>query len=253
MKYRIRYAKMQLILYQTGMSKINILFFETIDSTNTYARKNAQSLDLPALIIANEQSAGRGRRGNSFYSPCNTGLYMTLVFEEPECTELLTPAAAVAVCRALERKNTEPKIKWVNDIFVNQKKVCGILTERFSVGNRSIIAVGIGINLTTADFPSELSVAGAVNIECDKKVLALEISDLFFDEMNSKYIVDEYRKRLFILGNKITFMRNGKMISAVATDINQSCNLIVKHSDGRIETLSSGEISIDMRCYYQQN
>lgn len=226
------------------MSKINILFFESLDSTSTYAKQNAASLPLPSLIIANEQTAGRGRRGNSFFSPKDTGLYMTVIFESPDSCELLTPKAAVAVCRILEINGIEPKIKWVNDIFVSDKKVCGILAERFLVNKKPIVAIGIGINLTTADFPSELTAAGSINLICDKKALAEEITQELLSDITYEKIISEYKKRLFILGKEITCQQNGISCSATAVDVNESCNLIVKHSDGRLETLSSGEISI---------
>ena len=94
------------------MSEINTVIFESVPSTNTYAKENVASLPMPSLIIANEQTAGRGRHGKTFYSPKDTGLYMTLVFPAPdeEC-ELLTPAAAVAVCSVLESVGCVPEIK----------------------------------------------------------------------------------------------------------------------------------------------
>lgn len=226
------------------MSKINILFFESLDSTNTYAKQNAKFLPLPSLIIANEQTAGRGRRGNSFFSPKDTGLYMTLVFEETQSCELLTPAAATAVCTVLENHGIKPKIKWVNDIFVDSKKVCGILSERFVINGKTVIAIGIGINLTTSAFPDELTSAGSINLICDKIALAKEISDELLCQISSENIVLEYKKRLFIINKEISFSRNGITHSAKAVDINESCNLIVKYPDGKLEILSSGEISI---------
>ncbi len=226
------------------MSKINILAFDTIDSTSTYARKNAASIPLPSVIIANSQTAGRGRRGNSFYSPENTGLYMTVIFEAPECCELLTPKAAIAVCEALEKHGISPKIKWVNDLFYNSKKVCGILSERFTVNGKTIVSVGIGINLKTEIFPDELPMAGSINLECDKTKLAEEIALGLISDIPSRDIITEYKKRLFILGKDISYFKNGRIYSALAVDINESCNLIVKLADGSYETLSSGEISI---------
>lgn len=226
------------------MSKINILAFETLDSTSTYARKNAAFIPLPSLIIANAQTAGRGRRGNSFYSPENTGLYMTVIFEAPENCELLTPKAAVAVCNVLEKHGLSPNIKWVNDLFFNSKKVCGILSERFDVNGKTVVSVGIGINLNTETFPDELPMAGSLNLECDKTNLAEEIALGILSDITSQEIISGYKKRLFVLGKEISYTKNGSVCSAIAVDINESCNLIVKHADGSYETLSSGEISI---------
>lgn len=226
------------------MSKINILAFDSLSSTSTYARENAETLPLPSLITANSQTAGRGRRGNSFYSPENTGLYMTVVFAAPESCDLLTPAAAVAVCEVLEKYGIYPKIKWVNDLFLNGKKVCGILAERFITQGRAIVCIGIGINLKTEVFPDELAMAGSINLDCDKSKLAEEIAECLLKERTNEYILSEYKKRLFILGKEISFSSDGVAQTACAVDINESCNLIVRYPDGRTQTLSSGEISI---------
>lgn len=226
------------------MEEINILNFDTIDSTSIYAKNNANALPLPTLITANAQTAGRGRRGNSFYSPENTGLYMTLLFEAPDSCELLTPKAAVAVCRTLEKYGINPKIKWVNDLFHNSKKVCGILAERFIFEGKAFVSVGIGINLNTEKFPDSLPMAGSINLNCNKEMLAVEIAKRYLEDMPPEFIISEYKKRLFVLGQKITFIKNGTEYSAHAIDINEKCNLIVKHADGKTETLSSGEISI---------
>ncbi len=226
------------------MSKINILAFDTLDSTSTYAKKNAASLPLPSLITANFQTAGRGRRGNSFYSPENTGLYMTVIIDAPENCDLLTPKAAVTVCRVLEKYGIPTKIKWVNDLFFNSKKVCGILSERFVCDVKAVVSIGIGINLKTEVFPDNLPMAGSINLECDKTKLAEEIALGLISDIPPQEIISEYRERLFVLGKEITYSKNGKAFSAIAFDINENCNLIVKHTDGSLDTLSSGEISI---------
>lgn len=226
------------------MSKINILAFDKIDSTSTYAKSNASSLPLPSLITANAQTAGRGRKGNSFYSPENTGLYMTVIFKAPDDCRLLTPKAAVAVCQTLEEYGIKPQIKWVNDLFLNSKKVCGILAECFISEGRTLVSIGIGINLKTDNFPIDLPMAGSINLECDKTKLAEEIALRLLEEISSNDIISEYRKRLFVLNREISFTRNGTEYSVRAVDINENCNLIIKYSDGRLEALSSGEISI---------
>lgn len=231
------------------MHQLNIIHFKALPSTNTYAKENAETLSLPALIIADGQTAGRGRRGKSFFSPSGTGLYMTLVFEAPDDCSLITSAAAVSVCIELESLGLAPKIKWVNDIFFEDKKVCGILTELFKKDGRSFVAAGIGLNLTTAYFPPELNSAGSININCAKSELAERTAKRllgFIENNDSKRILIEYKKRLFVLGKQITYVKNGEEFSARAVDINSACNLIVKRSDGLTDTLSSGEISIKL-------
>lgn len=229
------------------MVNIDEIHLQTVPSTNTYAKENISSFRLPALITANGQTAGRGRRGNSFYSPDGTGLYMTLVFPAPQKSDLLTPAAAVAVCKALESLEVQPEIKWVNDIFISGHKVCGILTECFSYCSKTYIALGVGINLTTSVFPEDLQIAGSINLNCDKTDLARDISEKileYIENPNDNHILTEYRKRLFVLGKKISYQKNNTEYSATVKDINNQCNLIVERADGFTDTLSSGEISI---------
>lgn len=225
--------------------KINSeIHFDVIDSTSNYAKTNAYNLNLPALITADEQTNGRGRRGNSFFSPKGTGLYMTLVFEAPDNCKLITPAVAVAVCNTLENYGLSPKIKWVNDLFLNNKKICGILTEIISFENKKILSVGIGINLTTVDFPSEIPVAGSINQDINKQKLSAEISERILETVYSDNIVEEYRKRLFIIGMTVSYQKNNKEYTASVVGINENCNLIVKLENGTEDILSSGEISI---------
>ncbi len=223
------------------------LLFDTLPSTNTYAKENIADLSLPSLIIANEQTAGRGRRGNSFFSPKDTGLYMTLAFEEKDSSGLLTPTAAVAVCETLIDIGLDPKIKWVNDIFLNGKKVCGILAERCFSDRKSFIILGIGINISTCVFPDGLKSAGSINIDCNKEKLAEDISAriLEYAEKNSDAeIIGKYRSRLFVIGKEVGYFKNNVEYKGIVKDINSQCNLIIKLPDGNEEILSSGEISI---------
>lgn len=227
---------------------MNIISFKNIDSTSTYARSHASDLPLPSLITADSQSAGRGRRGNSFYSPQGTGLYMTLLFEAKKDLPLITPAAALAVCKALkEFFGIDAKIKWVNDVFLNGKKICGILSECFASNGKKLIGVGVGINLTTVDFPDSLPNAGSVGQSCDKALLAKKISRHileYVDKPDDTAVAAEYEKNLFVIGKQITFTENRISYSAVVKGINSQCNLEVALPDGSLKTLSSGEISI---------
>lgn len=229
------------------MPEINLIYFDTLPSTNTYAKENIGSIPVPSLIIANGQTAGRGRQGKSFFSPSNTGLYMTLVFELNNNCTLLTPAAAVCVCKTLKKYNINPKIKWVNDIFLNDKKICGILTECFSFNNKKYIALGVGINLNTCIFPEDLNIAGSADIDCNKEILAREISEeilKYISLSDDNRIYSEYRNELFIIGKQITFSKNNNLYNATVKDINEQCNLIVENENGITEILYSGEISI---------
>lgn len=225
---------------------INKVTLGCIDSTNNYAKENISALPLPSLITAEKQTAGRGRQGKSFYSPEKTGLYMTIVFEAPENCDLLTPAAAVAVCLELEAAGANPRIKWVNDIFVGNLKICGILTECFIADGKKHIALGIGINITTKDFPTDIPNAGSLNICCDKDELALSIAKRFFDLNDSEFILNEYEKRLFVIGRTVEYQKNKQSFVATVEGINNQCNLIVTRNNGIRDVLSSGEISIKL-------
>jgi BirA family biotin operon repressor/biotin-[acetyl-CoA-carboxylase] ligase len=219
-----------------------------LPSTSTYAKENASNLPVPTLIISDHQTAGRGRQGKTFYSPRNTGLYFTLLFDAKNEANLLTPAAAVAVCKAVEEMTEKPlAIKWVNDIFIDGKKICGILTERYVLSSKALYAVGIGINLTTKDFPEDLTQAGSLNITCNKEELAIRICELILEYANEPdncTVLKEYEKRLFIIGKEISYHKNGVKFSAKVNGINNLCNLIVTKPDGENDILSSGEISV---------
>ena len=229
------------------MNPITLVNLSTVDSTNTYAKQNIQTLSLPSLIVAEKQTAGRGRHGKSFYSPDKTGLYMTLVFESPDECGLITPAAAVAVCSALESYGIKPQIKWVNDIYIGTLKVCGILAECFLHNEKKYIALGIGINLTTKEFPCDIPNPGSINIDCNKTELALMISEQLLSLNDNDCIIRKYEEKLFVIGNEVTYLKNGTEFTATVKGINSLCNLIVLRSDGIEETLSSGEISIKTR------
>ena len=172
---------------------------------------------------------------------------MTLVFEEKDNSELLTPLAAVSVCEELEKLGANPKIKWVNDIFIDSKKICGILAERHILCGKSFIILGIGINISTTEFPEELKTAGCLGINCNKENLAENISKRilgYIESTDSVDIIKEYRNRMFIIGKDVSYFRNNIEFSGTVKDINSQCNLIITLPDGKEDILSSGEISI---------
>ncbi|MBE7032512.1 MAG: biotin--[acetyl-CoA-carboxylase] ligase [Ruminococcaceae bacterium] len=236
----------------------NIIVLETVSSTNLYLKElSKDGAPHETVVIADNQTNGRGRPGREFFSPSGTGIYMSILIH-PDKTELqpglLTVAAGVAVCRALESVcSTIPRIKWVNDIFVNGKKVCGVLAESLTnplQGINSII-VGIGINVTTssADFPGELSnIAGSVFPEnaTRNEIIAKVLAEfkMIYNSFDAKSLIEEYKSYLFVLGKKISFNQNGKTFSGIASDINTEGNLIVKLENGETITLKSGEVSL---------
>ena len=254
-----------------------VICFDTVDSTNSEAKRIAQTDARELCVIASEQSAGRGRLGRAFFSPSGTGLYMTLLLHPAESAlyaMLLTPLAAAAVAGALEDVCGRPAgIKWVNDIFMDGKKVCGILCEAsIGVEDRKLdtCIVGIGINLFEPEggFPEEIKdTAGAVFSDGASRPdlrneLAARIIVRFMDhyrDLPEKTYMDDYRRRSFVLGKDIMVLRAmpvsltqagmkpGPSLEkrpARALDLDEMCRLLVEYPDGSRELLSSGEISI---------
>ncbi len=232
---------------------IGITVFPVTDSTNTQARKMlTEGRKPPFLVIAGEQTAGRGRRGNSFYSPA-AGLYYTLVTgpgDEAAALARTTLAAAVSVHEAIRRTaGITCGIKWVNDLYLDQKKVCGILCEapRDRQNRLSGIIIGIGINIAQETFPEELKdKAGSLGRPgLDRNRLAAVLTDLLLDhsaDLHDPAILETYKKHSFLLGKEVSFMLDGRLQTGVACDIDEDGRLIVK--GGKTWVLSSGEVSL---------
>lgn len=246
-----------------------------VDSTNNVLKSYAASGKKGDMVLlAEEQSAGRGRRGRSFFSPEGTGLYMSLLLHpqmQVEESTMLTTLAAVAAVEAIEAvTREEAKIKWVNDIFVRGKKISGILTEASispKDGKLEYVIVGIGINLYEPDggFPEELrEVAGAVRKqekaeENLRNCLAAEFLVRFMEYYKTfpaRNYLEEYRNRSLVIGKRVRILEpegadgrtadradNGREYAQVL-GIDDNCHLQVQYDDGTIEYLSSGEISI---------
>lgn len=239
----------------------NIEVYKTVTSTNDLAKQYA--LDLKpegTVIVAREQTAGRGRKGRSFYSPMSTGVYISVLLR-PELTAektlYITTAAAVAVAKAIEKiSGKEAKIKWVNDIFVDGKKVCGILTEGaidFETGKMQYAVLGIGVNIKKPenDFPSEIqNIAGSVFDTTDKEVSSIIVAEILNNFMNyyknlaSKPFYEEYKKRMFLIGKQLTVYSGKDSYPAVAIDLDEELSLIVKDENDNIKKLNTGEVSI---------
>lgn len=236
----------------------NITVFETIDSTNTYAKQLAmtQNCHDGDVIISNQQLSGRGSLGREFYSPANAGIYMSFILKpnmQISDAVFFTVTAAVAVCLAIEKiTKARPMIKWVNDIFIDGKKVCGILSEAvtdFETQMVESVVVGIGVNVNEKSFPDEIkNVATAINQkDVRRNVLAAEIINSFMKlakKIDKKMIVEKYKSRSLVLNKEITYLQGGESCKAYVLDINQDGNLVVKNDENQIIVLKSGEISI---------
>src|SRR5574344_304851 len=268
-----------------GVTPGAVFAFNSIDSTNTEAKRRAAETGSfraadgsltkegaclhRALIAAGQQTAGRGRMGRPFFSPQNSGVYMSIVFSPLHGVSdpaLMTAAAAVAVCHAVEScYGADCRIKWVNDVFAGGKKICGILTEgitNFETGIIEAAIVGIGINITDSGFSPELanvagSIQGALKASSrdmprvSRNVLAAHVTAellAIFDSGDSSGRIAEYRKRSFLTG-KTLFVNpaagmTGTSYQAKVTGISDDAGLIVRLDDGSIKTLHSGEVSL---------
>ena len=236
---------------------------KSLESTNKTAKEMAVAgAEHGTIIISDCQTMGRGRYSRNFFSPSGGGLYMSMVLR-PEAMHFKNPTsvtafAAVSVCEAIESISTKvPRIKWVNDIFIDGKKVCGILTEAvtdFESGGLDWVVLGIGINVhtRTEDFPCDLQ-SIATSIYPDEKMsgvrnrLSAEIINriLGFETLPSETeIFEKYKKRLMVLGKKITVIQNRVEYKATAIDVDSVGHLVVKNESGERITLSSGEIRI---------
>lgn len=242
------------------ITKEQIHVEKVVDSTNRLARMMAvEGAAHGSVFLAEEQTQGRGRRGRSFFSPNGKGLYMSILLRPTGTSEqavLTTTAASVAVCRALqETLGIEAKIKWVNDLFWNDKKICGILTEAVTdveSGTIESLVLGIGINTTSteADFPLELrKIAGSVFADSpvSRNVLAAAVLAHVFAIAEAPIageFMEEYRARSLVLGREITVHSGTETYPAKAIDIDSAGALIAEKKDGTRILLNSGEVSI---------
>ena len=230
--------------------------YDSVDSTQNVGKKLVSEHPLShALITANSQTKGRGRYGKSFYSPEDTGIYMSLCIRVEKPIEnflSITFATAVAVSRVIERHSKKKaEIKWVNDIWIDGRKSTGILTEAVSdmeSGMLGYVVIGIGMNLKTRDFPDDVKdIAFSIDdMDICRSRLIGEIAAEVFEvakDPDSLEIYEEYKSRSLVLGKKIWWMENGQKKAGTATDINRAGNLIVDTDEG-ISVLNSGEVSI---------
>ena len=234
---------------------MDLYCFESVDSTNDEAKRRFRDgLRRTSFFVADSQTHGRGRRGREFYSPAYTGLYMSLL--KPLTGGLpdvlsFTSRAAVAVCRALKNVySVTPGIKWVNDILLNGRKICGILAELVTDprSGEAAVVIGIGINLSTENFPETISrIAGSVgNATVPREEIAAAVARELLSLLHSpdSDYLGEYRALSAVLGHMITYERNGHIRTGTAVDIDSDAALVVLCSDGTTDVLNSGEITV---------
>ena len=240
------------INFYSGMKfEDKIFVFDEVTSTQELAKQYLSSHEVkqPFIFVANNQTEGHGRRGRNFYSPSDTGLYFSLILPNPSHDilkiGLLTTSTAVAVVKVLEQfyKDKNFQLKWVNDIYLGTYKVGGIITE--AAGN---FIMGIGLNLSTKDFPADLSEkAQGINPEfkIDRNQLLAEMAKEVinnFANYRQPDLIDEYRKRSLLFGKNVTLKLGTKAVNGKVEGISDDGSLILKAKSGELQTFKSGEV-----------
>lgn len=231
-----------------------------IDSTNNRAKELAiEGAPHGTTVLALRQSAGRGRFGRNFYSPEDSGVYISFILRPDISADravMITSMAAVAVARAMEKvANVQASIKWVNDVYLGAKKACGILCEAgldFENGRMQYVVAGIGVNVGPMDFPEELGkIATSISNECGEKVSRGRFCAELINELNALYpqlesgaFMAESRARSNVIGRDVFVLRGSDRYPARVLDIDDNGSLVVETPDGRRDVLHSGEISL---------
>lgn len=232
--------------------------FEELESTNLTAKEMARNGENEfTLVISDSQTKGRGRLGRSFFSPDKSGIYMSIIVRPNFTFEnafLITPAAAVGVAKVLENYGIAPQIKWVNDIYVDSRKVCGILTESSFTqdGITDWAVIGIGINLTSPEkgFPNDINnIAGALFEKSNaplKEVFAAQIVSSVINVYNTlpeTDFVQHYQNKSYLTGKTVELPDK---TAARVIGIDNRCGLIVELPDKTIKTITSSDVSVKL-------
>lgn len=242
--------------------KFDVVYYEEIDSTNTEARrKSVSGAKEGFVVIADKQNAGKGRRGRTWESPAGENLYFSLLLRPeipPEKAPMLTLVMAYSVARVIRSLyGMQAQIKWPNDLLLDGKKVCGILTEmHLQHGRIEDVIVGTGINVNGEQFPQELlDKAASLYQQAKKKLDRKELLEAVLQEFEKKYEIflecqdlsylqDAYNQMLINKDREVLVLEPGNEYKAIALGINQEGELLVKKEDGEIEAVFAGEVSV---------
>lgn len=241
----------------------NIKYYNTIDSTNTKAKELGRlGEDEGTCIISEEQTGGRGRLGRIWVSPKFKGIWMSIILMpdiEPIEASKVTQIGAASVCRAIKELGVDAKIKWPNDIVLNNKKICGILTEMSGEINKInyiVMGIGINVNIEEDEFQEDLkdiatSIKIATGLTIKRKELIAEILNNFevlYDEFIKSGTIKESikvcRENSALIGKQVKIIKRENKVFAKAVGIGESGELIVEYSDGKVEKIVSGEVSV---------
>lgn len=237
-----------------------IIILDKTDSTNNYAKDIAlKGAVNGTVVIADTQTAGKGRLGRNFVSPSGMGLYMSVIIRPTfsiDVAALITSVAAVASAEAVEKLcGSDVRIKWVNDLYMNGRKICGILTEAsmgLEISSPDYVVVGIGINVREFAFDDELSKrVSSIETETGRIIdrnelcaLILDRLEYYIDNLEKRSHIDEYKRRELLTGNIITASIGTERIAGRAVGIDENANLIIETENGKRRNLSSGEANL---------
>lgn len=255
--------------------KLRVQYEERVTSTNTILFEKGLLGEQEGLIlIADEQTAGKGRRGRSFYSPEYTGIYFSMLLKPAFSLEdalLITTAAAVAVVDAIEKTSgKQAAIKWVNDVFLDGKKICGILAEASAPASECpsegeegpFIVLGIGINLNEPrdGCPAELSNRMGFLFgrqPCTPKTrirLVREVWDRFltiYEKLPDREFMNLYKRHSFVIGREVVLLSGNQKEQVFVEDMDERARLLVRKKDGTRQVVSTGEISLRIPGIYE--
>lgn len=244
----------------TRMIARNVLFFDELDSTNTYCKRLGDELEEGTLVVANRQDAGKGSRGRGWESPAGVAIYMSLLLKpdiSPMHAPRLTLVMAVSIVRALRRMGITAGIKWPNDIVMNGKKLVGILTEMSSEVNYvHHVVIGAGINVQTEEFPEEIAHrATSLYIETGERFSRSELVAVVMDCFEEDYekflknqdlseLLEQYTQFSVTVGKEVRILAPGKEYVATAISVDKEGQLLVEKEDGERVRVFADEVSV---------
>lgn len=244
------------------LKSLNIKYFEEIDSTNKRAKIDSPIIkEERSIYVTGHQTDGYGRFSRSFIGKKDGGIYISIILKPLNAIEnipLITIKTAIAAKRSIDKlAKADVKIKWVNDLFLNNKKISGILTEGvtdYESGTISTIIIGIGMNFFIEKFPKELeNIAGSIFKTKPDDIIKNQLIGSFLNEFFNIYnendkgkLIKEYKKALFIIGKTVTFTKGDINYRGVPIDITEDGELIVELENKDQMILNSGEISIKL-------
>lgn len=231
---------------------MNILYFDTISSTNTYLKNKYELFPNMQVVCANTQTNGRGRMDRKWIDSDDL-LFSILIKEKLKNYSNLSLLIALAVSKALENLNIKPTIKWPNDIMVDDKKVCGILLEALTKDKIECVIIGVGLNVNSQTFSQDLiikanSLRNILGRKLNKDNLLLDILNIFNEYLqeyknDSRKYLDEINNRFYLLDKEVTYIQNNNEKKGVVLGVNDSGEILIK-TDNDIISLNYGEITL---------